>query len=250
MILLFKSWYRFLALHMNKQFTISAKTLGELALPKFCPKCFWIKSKAKLPYQIFPGIFSSIDSYTKNVVHNYFDTYGCCPKWLKEIGEITSYKKVPHLSKFYIVDEETNIVLNGIPDDILELSDGSFAIIDYKTSKFTGAQDRLFPIYNIQLNGYSLIGESNGFNPISKLALIYMEPVTLKDIAHENKHHREGGFNMVFSAKILNVEQNASLIKPLLHKARAIFDMNTAPNPVTGCENCMRLKDIIRYTTT
>ena len=46
------------------QLRISAKSLGELALPDFCPRCFWLKTKArgKLPFQIFPGIFSSIDA--------------------------------------------------------------------------------------------------------------------------------------------------------------------------------------------
>ncbi len=49
---------------------ISAKTLGELALPGFCLRCFWLKLHARqLPFQIFPGIFSSIDAYTKRVVH-------------------------------------------------------------------------------------------------------------------------------------------------------------------------------------
>ena len=50
---------------------ISAKNLGELALPDFCPRCFWLKLKAhnRLPFQIFPGIFSSSDAYTKRVVH-------------------------------------------------------------------------------------------------------------------------------------------------------------------------------------
>jgi len=57
---------------MNEEsmFHISAKTLGELALPDFCPRCFWLKLHAKhIPYQIFPGIFSSIDAYTTRVVH-------------------------------------------------------------------------------------------------------------------------------------------------------------------------------------
>jgi len=234
---------------MSKLFKISAKALGELAMPNFCPRCFWIKSNTKLPYQIFPAIFSSIDIYTKNIIHNYFDTYGCCPKWLNEIGNVIGYKKAPHSSRFYIIDKDTDIILNGIPDDIFELADGTFAIIDYKTAKFTGAQDSLFPIYNIQLNGYSLIGANNGFKPISKLALVYMEPVALKDIEHENKHHREDGFFMTFAAKILNVAQNADLIKPLLYKAKEIFEMSTAPNSTSGCENCRRLEDIVNHVT-
>jgi len=56
---------------MAEVLRISDKNLGALALPDFCPRCFWIKMKTgnKLPFQIFPGIFSSIDAYTKHVVY-------------------------------------------------------------------------------------------------------------------------------------------------------------------------------------
>ena len=52
---------------------ISAKDLGALAMKGFCPRCFWIQRRTRLPWQIFPGIFSSIDSYSKKVVHGQFD---------------------------------------------------------------------------------------------------------------------------------------------------------------------------------
>lgn len=54
-----------------EQIKISAKNLGQVALEDFCPRCYWIKLKTsnKLPYQIFPGIFSSIDAYTKKCAH-------------------------------------------------------------------------------------------------------------------------------------------------------------------------------------
>jgi hypothetical protein len=57
---------------MSKQIRISAKNLGELALHNYCPRCFWLKLKLnnRLPFQIFPGIFSAIDSYTKDVIHS------------------------------------------------------------------------------------------------------------------------------------------------------------------------------------
>lgn len=69
---------------------ISAKDLGWLAVDDFCPRCFWIERHAKsLPYQMgFPGIFSSIDAYTKNIVERYFQKNGKLPSWLKEIGEV------------------------------------------------------------------------------------------------------------------------------------------------------------------
>lgn len=55
---------------------ISGKDLGALALWHSCPRCFWIQRRAKLPWQIFPGIFSSIDSCSKKAVHAHFDAKG------------------------------------------------------------------------------------------------------------------------------------------------------------------------------
>jgi hypothetical protein len=47
---------------MSEPITISAKNLGAVAMPDFCPRCFWITMHAEgIPYQIFPGIFSSIE---------------------------------------------------------------------------------------------------------------------------------------------------------------------------------------------
>jgi len=38
------------------QLRIFPKTLSELTLPDFCPRCFWLKLHIRqLPFQIFPG---------------------------------------------------------------------------------------------------------------------------------------------------------------------------------------------------
>ena len=75
-ILLSQPKYFVLVYDMNeKQIRISAKNLGQLVLDDFCPRCFWLKLKLgfKLPFQIFPGIFSTIDSYSKKITWQYFD---------------------------------------------------------------------------------------------------------------------------------------------------------------------------------
>ncbi|MFH2076128.1 MAG: hypothetical protein ABIJ57_12415, partial [Pseudomonadota bacterium] len=74
---------------------------GAAALGDFCQRCFWIKLKAsnKLPWQIFPGIFSSIDAYTKRVVHAIIDS-DKRPEWLQSMGDFVAYRKAPHWSKF------------------------------------------------------------------------------------------------------------------------------------------------------
>ena len=43
-------------------------------MPDFCERCFWIHRRLKnIPFQIpMPGIFSSIDSYVKNVMRQVY----------------------------------------------------------------------------------------------------------------------------------------------------------------------------------
>jgi hypothetical protein len=223
----------------SKQLQISAKNLGELAMPNFCPRCFWIKLHTKLPYQIFPGIFSSIDTYTKNIVHSWFEVYGCAPSWLGELGDIIDYKNPPSHQKFRYFDEDTNITLTGVPDGILVASDYSHIIIDYKTAKYTGNQDNLFPMYEVQLNAYAQIAERCGFDPVSGLALIYFEPMTDLEAAADKRHHHADGFSMGFEANVLKVEIKRDLIPNLLAKTREIYDVKTLPDRHTGCENCV-----------
>jgi hypothetical protein len=105
---------------MSERIRISAKNLGELALPRFCPRCFWIKLKLnnKLPFQIFPGIFSSIDIYTKNIIHSWFDRHHSSPPWLSDLGELTGYINPPHYSKYSITDDDNDILFTGVPDGI------------------------------------------------------------------------------------------------------------------------------------
>jgi hypothetical protein len=136
------------------QIRISAKDLGVLALPNFCPRCFWIRMHCanKLPFQIFPGIFSSIDSYTKKVTNVHFDRYSRLPAWLEGLAELGKPVKVPHYSKFGVLDEEADVLLRGTPDEILQKDDGSHIIVDYKTARFTRTQDSLLPLYEVQLN--------------------------------------------------------------------------------------------------
>ena len=95
------------------QLRISVKILGELAQPYFCPRCFWLKMKAsnKLPFQIFPGLFSSIDSYTKHVVHGWIDELGA-PAWLDGVGEIVGYINPPMHHSFQMVIEKYPLVDN------------------------------------------------------------------------------------------------------------------------------------------
>lgn len=232
---------------MSSQIRISAKNLGEVAMPNFCPRCFWVKRQLsnKLPFQIFPGIFSSIDSYTKRVVHSWFDKYGSPPPWLMDLGNLVGYIEPPHFSKYNILDQETNIMLTGSPDGVFIRSDNSHIIVDYKTAKYTGTQDKLFPMYEAQLNAYAMIGKQCGLEPISDLALIYMEPITDEDAAASDKNLHEDGFGMGFTANIHKVTLDLNIMPPLLAKTREIHNLENPPVGLKGCRNCQLLEGLL-----
>lgn len=215
-------------------------------MPDFCARCFWIQRRVKhLPFQIFPGIFNSIDAYGKKIVHGWFDRHGSPPPWLADLGDLRGYESPPHYSQFQTRDAETEILLTGTPDGILIRKDGSRLIIDYKTAKFTEFQDQLFPIYEAQLNAYAHIGERYWGQPVSALALIYTEPVTDDAAAHDDSNVSIKGFQMPFSARILFVEKRPNLVPELLRRARSILDLKTPPPPRAGCEDCQHLDQLI-----
>jgi hypothetical protein len=231
---------------MAEPIIISAKNLGALALPGFCPRCFWVQMHAEgLPYQIFPGIFSSIDSYSKKLVHGWFDRHHAAPPWLAPLGEVEGYVNPPHYSKFSILDPAADVVLRGTPDGIMVLRDGSYVIVDYKTAKFTMNQDELFPMYEVQLNAYAMIGEQKGIFPVSGLALIYTEPVTDDDTAKKDCFQNESGFLLEFTAHIRRVDLSPQTIPPLLAMVRELCDLSKPPRSTAGCKNCELLLGLI-----
>lgn len=226
---------------------ISAKDLGGLALSDFCPRCFWLKRHARrLPFQIFPGVFSSIDAYTKRVVHAWIDQNGGAPVWLNGLGEVTGYIDPPHHSHFRMEIPDQQILLTGAPDGILNLVDGSIALVDYKTAKYTGRQDQLMPMYQVQLNAYAVIAEHVKMGTISKLALVYAEPVTDTKTAARADIHTDDGFEMPFAVTVHPVDMKPARLPFLYRKAREIYDLPEAPDGRTDCDDCKKLDNLMR----
>lgn len=231
----------------NDIIQISAKNLGNLAMPNCCPRCFWLKLNCKLPYQIFPGIFSSIDSFSKKITWGYYEKYSTLPNWFKPFGDFAKPVKAPGRSVFFVHDERTNIKLTGIVDDIFQKKDGSYFIVDYKTSRFTKNQDALLPIYRVQLNGYALIAEKCGLKPVSGIGLVYYEPPMGSSINQLDQTLLDEGFKMPFKAHLLELELKLEeMISPLLKKVRELADLTEPPKGTTDCTDCQKLEELIR----
>lgn len=227
-----------------EQIQISAKNLGALTLDDFCERCFYIKLKSKrLPWQMFPGIFSSIDAYTKKIMHNWIDNPARQPKFISDMG-ITSYGKVLHWSKSKLNIPEFGITLTGIPDDLWIGPEG-IHIPDAKTAKYSATQDKLIPMYKVQLNGYAKIYKALGEN-VTRLSMIYMEPVT-DEMAAVGGAHPEF-FKMQFNPKFVPVEVDTESLDSLFAKTREIFD-GPIPELSKGCKDCEALENIWRLVS-
>lgn len=204
---------------------ISAKDLGKLNMPDFCPRCFWLERHLGKSPSVFPGIFSSLDAITKRSAHRSFEQRNKAPDWLK-IPDLIDLVEGDLCFKLPI--KHGNWILIGKPDDIFKAKDNSYYMIDYKTAKFTDRQDELIPIYQVQLNAYAYLAEEYGFKPISKLFLVYCQP--REDITDDL------GFELEFDTFPLEIEIDRTLLPNLLEQAREIVSQKEMPQSYSKCK--------------
>ncbi len=217
---------------LNRLNSIGAKDLGSLALPEFCPRCFWFERHFGPFPMRFPGIFSVIDSVSKKSVSRSFFQRKKLPDWLnipdvkevlsvEDVGKVEAYQNRKYL---IILHKESGLILKGTPDGIFKLNDGTIHIVDFKTARYTQKQNELQPLYEIQLNSYALLAHKF---PVSKLSLVYCEP--------NSELENDTDFNLKFSSTIVPVELNTKAVLGLLKKAKEIIDQKNPPSARPGC---------------
>lgn len=226
---------------------ISAKNLGLLSLPDSCPRCFWMRARLgwKAPWAIMPGIFSSIDAFSKRAILAYFEANGRFPPWIAGRWADARPFPTPHHSTFRLTDPETGIVLTGVPDLLLGLPGDRLVILDLKTARYSDHQDELLPMYEVQLNGYSLIAESLGMGHVTSLGLVYCEPPTKDGNNDLEACVGDLGFTMPFRATAVPVRLDRALISPLLKKAKGILGLEKAPKGREGCKECRLVGEVV-----
>ena len=229
---------------------ISAKNLGILALPDSCPRCIWMRAKLgwKSPWAIMPGIFSSIDGFSKRAILASYEKLGHFPPWIAGRWAEARPLPTPHHSTFRITDPETGIILTGVPDLMLGLPQQRLAILDLKTARFSDHQDSLLPMYQVQLNGYALIAESLGMGTVEALGLIYGEPPPNDQNKGLDALVDDCGFSMPFRATAMPIELDRALIQPLLRKAKTLLEMKSPPEGREGCKECRLVYEMARLS--
>jgi hypothetical protein len=231
---------------MDEVLRIGAKDLGALALPDFCPRCFYITTHmgCRTPFSRFPGVFTHLDLFEKRLIHGWLDEKKGAPPWLKPLGEITGYIQPPKSSKFFMPLGE-HVVIAGEADCILKRSGGDLVILDNKTAVYRGLADSLYPQYKAQLNAYAIIAEYLGLGKVGALALMYAEPCSDEMSALSLENRSEDGFRINFICKVLPVAMDPDLVMDLADKAWEIYSEISAPDGAEGCINCAAMDKLI-----
>ena len=202
----------------------------------------------KSPWAIMPGIFSSIDGFSKRAILAYFEKTGHFPPWVAGRWAEARPLPTPHHSTFRLTDPETGIVLTGVPDLLLGLPNRRLAILDLKTARYSKHQDSLLPMYQIQLVGYAMIAEWLGMGTVEALGLIYGEPPPNDQNKGLDALVDDCGFSMPFKATAEPVALDRALIPPLLRKAKEILGLEKAPEGRKDCKECKMVEEMARIS--
>ena len=143
-------------------------------------------------------------------------------------------------------DPASGVTLRGEADGIFRMADGSYTIVDYKTSKFSNAQRAMLRSYQTQLNAYAYIGERLHLSPVGRLALVYMEPLGGEEAAADPALVDDRGFSMGFEATVVDVALKPdALIPPLLERVRQMAQTETPPEEVADCKDCQAMGGLL-----
>lgn len=217
---------------------LSIKNLASFALADNCPRCAWVKHLLgyKIPYAIFPGVFSTIDSHCKKICDLHYSAFDKLPQWLETRFPGFKPLKAPHYTKMVLKLGE--IETRGSTDYILE-KDGELVVIDNKTAHFKDADDPLAALYDFQLNACGMALEANGHGKVKSLHLVYYDPIKLD--ADRSLPITGDKPSLEFEVKIRDVALDVGLVERTAAEAVKVLSQTKAPSGVAGCKDCAQL---------
>jgi len=145
-----------------------------------CPRCFYLKVALGLPRpaMAFPKIFNSIDLLMKRMFEN---------KTTAEVlpdlppGRVIFGGKWVYSTPIQSPDQQISVHIAGIFDSVVQFDDGSYAVIDFKTSQ---PNPHHVEFYGRQLSAYAYALEHPApgklaLAPVTRLGLLCVEPIDI-----------------------------------------------------------------------
>ncbi|WP_456338958.1 PD-(D/E)XK nuclease family protein [Fervidibacter sacchari] len=219
--------------------SVPAKELGWLVRDDFCPRCFWLLQKHKIPegtlYETrFIRFINQFDRFVKGVISNSVHQDKELPDWLynplrQVLPNLPQVQKVIEPSLWEA--EVRGFRLTGRADTLWQLEDGTFIIADYKLSQPGGVFQKF---YEAQLNAYAFLA-SRQSPPIkvSHLLLIYFS------LDEQGYVPSWGSANFPFQCSVVSVDiWDYRDVEELVERAGKLLSLPSPPNPAPNCNRC------------
>lgn len=181
-----------------------------------CKRCFYLKVARQFdrPKTQMPKIFIKIDSMMKQ----YFagkstaEIAPALPSGVVEFGEHWVESR-----PIVLPNHTSTCFIRGKFDTVVKFEDGSYGVIDFKTSE---SKSEHAPLYSRQLHAYAYALENAApgklnLSPVSKLGLLCVEPVQMLNFGEDAYAYkaepawiecpRDDEAFMVFLAEVLDV---------------------------------------------
>lgn len=207
-----------------------------------CPRCFYLQARLGIgrPASAFPKVFGRIDSLMKSL---FLDKpasvlspdlppgkLNLMGKWIK--SDVISFPGVG-----------VSCYLKGAFDSVVSFDDGSFGVIDFKTSTPSRAH---IAFYGRQLAAYAYALEHPAegalrLSPVERLGLLYLDPV---DIDHGVDNHR-----IVYGGEVTwqEIPKDEQVFLRFMHEVLSVLSLPEPPPAASECSYCAYREEARRH---
>lgn len=215
-----------------------------------CPRCFYMDVRLGVGRPQTPAftLNSAVDSLLKNEfdilrkkgeAHQLMKQYGIdavpfqhkdLPRWR---GEVTAFEGALAL------DEETNLLVNGLVDDLWVNKKDEIIIVDYKstsTDKEISLDDEYKQAYKRQMEIYQWIFRKLGFTVSDTGYFVY---------ANASKNRPQFDGRLEFEMSIISHKGDSGWVNKALSDIRKTLSRNSIPAQDPGCDYCAYRKSSV-----
>ena len=198
-----------------------------------CPRCFYLKVVLGIerPSQPFPKIFTRIDSLMKRLFDGQ-PTSALTPELPP--GRVAMQGKWVNSAPIAFPDLTASCYIKGVFDSVLAFDDGTYAVIDFKTS--SPSREHI-GFYGRQLSAYAYALEHPSekglyLAPITKLGLFYLDPI---DINHGADHR-----HIVYDSNAVwqELPKDEGKFLAFIHEVLALLSLPEPPPAHPDCGFC------------
>ena len=196
-----------------------------------CKRCFYLKVKHNLVYRgPFPGMFGKMGDLTSNY---YLDKPSSELSPTLPAGVVKYREKWVKSVPISFADTSGQCIIKGRFDAIMEFEDGSYGIIDYKTSD---ASEEKAAFYSRQLSAYAYALENPApgalsLSPITRLGLFIITPSRFERLPN-------GEIAFVTKTTWMDIPRDDETFLELLREIVLLLDLPVPPDPAEECGLC------------